>query len=612
MRKVICLFLLCASAAISNADPVPNAYAVQFRGGEAHRGEYKEADRFGKVNIKWIFKSNSAIRSSPLRFGNKILFGSGDHYFYALDTATGKVVWKFLADAPVHSSPAVHDKFVYFSSRANTLYALELSTGKLAWKKSLGKDLPYDWGFDYYIASPLVSGNYVYIGSGDGTMYAIEAGNGRTKWTYNSGERIRSTAAADSEKIYFGDVSGKVHALNKENGNMAWKFSTIGDTLKNENFGFDRKAIIASPAIADDKIIVGSRDGYLYALNSATGNQEWRYNYEVSWVISSVAVKDNKVISGTSDGSFVHALNLSDGKEIWRFRTTAPVWASPCIVNSKVLAAVNDGFIYCLDLETGKENWRYRTNDRIFSSPLPSNGNIYCGSDDGNLYSLKGVDPSPGNDVHRAVFWIRDPVFQFFRSGSDMFIRDYFTQAGYARVDVPGLIDFLKKRIEDGEASVIVFATNIFPYQAVDSGATSMLLSYLSKGGKVVVLGNNPAAFKIDEEKKQMQGLDFALAAKRIGINFPHKDLRSIEGFYSSNITKEGKEWGLKSPINSLGVPPDLATTILATSETGRAAAWVKNYGGKRGTGFVQLWITPATLSLLPEIYSVAEFGLNE
>jgi hypothetical protein len=109
-----------------------------------------------------------------------------------------------------------------------------------------------------------------------------------------------------------------------------------------------------------------------------------------------------------------------------------------------------------------------------------------------------------------------------------------------------------------------------------------------------------------------MQGFDFSLAAKKIGINFPFKDLRSIEGFHPSTVTAKGKQWGLKSPVNALSTDPSLVTDVLAMSETGRATCWVKNYGGKKGTGFVQTWITPATLSLLAEIYKVAEYGLNE
>ncbi|HKP32352.1 MAG TPA: PQQ-binding-like beta-propeller repeat protein, partial [Chitinophagaceae bacterium] len=333
---------------ISFADPVPKGNSFQFRGGSNHIGEYEVSDRFGKVSQKWEFHANSAIRSTPLAFENLILFGSGDHQFYAVDSSKGILRWKFTADGPVHSSPAVYSNTVYFNTTSNTLYALDVRSGKLKWKKQLGANLPYQWGFDYYVSSPMIDQKILYTGSGDGNLYALDPLTGNVKWKYNVNARIRSTPATDDKKIYFGDVSGKVYALDKSNGSLAWQFSTIGDTLTNENFGFDRKAVIASPAIASNMVIVGGRDGYLYAINAATGEQTWQFDYQVSWVISSVAIKNNKVVSATSDGSFVHALDLNTGKELWRFKSTAPVWASPCIVNDKVIASINDGFIYCL------------------------------------------------------------------------------------------------------------------------------------------------------------------------------------------------------------------------------------------------------------------------
>ena len=58
-------------------------------------------------------------------------------------------------------------------------------------------------------------------------------------------------------------------------------------------------------------------------------------------------------------------------------------------------------------------------------------------------------------------------------------------------------------------------------------------------------------------------------------------------------------------------VPVQDVTTVLALDEAGKASWWVKNYGGKPGTGFVQTWLFPSTLTSLPEILQVAEFGLQ-
>ena len=93
----------------------------------------------------------------------------------------------------------------------------------------------------------------------------------------------------------------------------------MGDSLKNENFGFDRKAILSSPVVYGNKIVFGSRDGILYCVDT-NGKLVWTMDHKVSWVISTVAIKDTFVVTGTSDGHFVQAVHLNTGKEIWKGR----------------------------------------------------------------------------------------------------------------------------------------------------------------------------------------------------------------------------------------------------------------------------------------------------
>ena len=49
--------------------------------------------------------------------------------------------------------------------------------------------------------------------------------------------------------------------------------------------------------------------------------------------------------------------------------------------------------------------------------------------------------------------------------------------------------------------------------------------------------------------------------------------------------------------------------TPLLPPETWRD--WVKNYGHREGTGFVQLWMQANTLHLLGEVRKIAEYGIE-
>lgn len=158
--------------------------------------------------------------------------------------------------------------------------------------------------------------------------------------------------------------------------------------LKNEDFGFDRRAIISSPTVTNNKIIFGCRDGFFYAVNVNNGKELWHVDHNVSWVISSIAVKDTIAVTGTSDGRFVQAVSTNTGKEIWKFKTVSIVWSSPVIYNNEVYIGSQEGVLYCLDLFTGKKINSFQANGKIFTSPVISDSLLFFGTDKGYFYAL--------------------------------------------------------------------------------------------------------------------------------------------------------------------------------------------------------------------------------
>jgi len=584
------------------------AQQTQFRGGITHTGIYNSTKSFTNIALQWQYKTGGAVRSTPLIADGKVYVGSADGYVYCIDT-TGKAVWKYKAAAAVHSSPALANGNIFFNDRNNNLYAVQAGNGKLLWKTQLGKTLPYDWGFDYYVASPLVVNNTIYTGSGDGNLYAVNAQTGNVQWQYNTHAIIRSTPAFDKGQLFIGDYNGNVYSIDAANGKPGWMFKGNGDTLHNEDYGFDRKAVLAAPVIAANIVVVGDRAGYLYALNETTGQKIWQFDYTVSWIISSVAIKDSIVVTGTSDGAFINALNLYTGKQLWKFQTTAPVWASPIINNNIVICPGNDGIIYGLDLYKGTELWRYSIGDKYFSSPVIAGNKLYTANDDGSLYCFTPAPAKP--QVRRAVFWMKEPPFQSFQFGVDRYIKDYFKNWGYELLDDKTIAPFMQQGITSHDKSVVVFASNYFPLAITgDSAHPSLILDYLKAGGKAVVCAMNPAVYQLDSAGKQVTGLDFSAPKRILGITYSSNDTRTFNGFYPALPTAEGKQWGLQTGyVSRLGQPEGVADIVLMIDETGKATSWVKTYGGPNGTGFIQSWIFPATLQHIDELRNVAEYG---
>jgi eukaryotic-like serine/threonine-protein kinase len=578
-----------------------------------HTGVYDAKPIYRLRGVRFAFKTGGPVRSSAALVKGALYFGSGDGFLYAVDANTGKERWRFKTGGAIHSSPAVAQNTVYCTSRDRILHALDVGNGKEVWKYQMGKDLEYRNGFDYYLSSPTIVGGILYVGGGDGYLYAFNVKTKKLVWKYYAGSRIRSTPAVAENLVLVGTMNGYVLALNESDGSLKWKFATKGASLKIEDFGFDRSAVVSSPSVADGIVTVGCRDGFIYAINLDKGEQVWVNDHTVSWIISTPAVADGRVFAGSSDAQFIQSLDHATGRELWRFKTNGPVWSSPAVAGQIVYCGSNDGNMIALDKTSGTERWRFKTNDKIFSSPVVSDGMIYFGSDDGTMYALEGSTAldTAATSVTKVVFWDSKPGSQkWFSASTDEWIRDYFKREGYRIVDSRELEQFMNQQLSSHTRSVVVFAEHRVPETVVrEKTPNALLRKYLDAGGKIVWLGPDPLAWRRDSTGT-MLGIDYSVPEKILGIRYPGTSLEGI-GWYGAAATKDGMKWGLSGWWVGLGwVDPAQVSTVLASDEYGMASAWVKNYGGPYGTGLVQLWIPRDRHIDMYPVKLVADYGL--
>lgn len=558
----------------------------------------------------WSFNSGSPVRSTPLVSGDYIYFGNASGIFYCLHKKTGQLKWKFSAGQPIHSSAIINGNKVFFSDNGQSVYALDAATGKLAWKFKMGTKKEYPWRYDYYYSSPINYNGKLYIGGDDGFLYAIESQSGKLVWKFECKGIVRSTPAVNGKSIYIGDTEATLYAINTDSGKEMWKFQINGDTMRNENFGFDRRAITSSPVVHGEKLIFGARDGYLYCINNSNGQTIWKVDHRVSWIISTVAIKDTFVVTGTSDGRFVQAVNLETGREIWKHRTAQAVWASPLIVNDKVYAAAFDGQLTCIDLKSGKRISQYKTTGMMMSSPLWSDNMLYVGSDDGHLHALGGRKDERINKerMDRYVYY-ESGTNIYYRNGSDLTVKNYLTGNGYKLINADSLTNILSGT--SNIPSVIVFASCYFPPSILANGKDALLRKYLDRGGRIVMTGINPLVYKIDEKTKNPFDFNRHASDTILGIDYGKGDTRSFMGQYPSFATVSGKDLGLPDYwVASLYIDENKVDVVLGKNENGKASAFARNY--QNGGQFIQLWMDSEKPDRLDAIIKAAEWTIKQ
>lgn len=152
-----------------------NSTGAMFRANLQRTGVYDNAGVSEFTGLKWKFKTDGEIRSSPIVVNGTVYFGSMDKYFYAVNSETGEEVWRFSAESKIRSSPAMANGVVYFGSHGGWLYAINGETGDEEWRFKAE---------DVIISSPVVAEGIVYFGSFDTYLYAIDYMTGRQKWKF--------------------------------------------------------------------------------------------------------------------------------------------------------------------------------------------------------------------------------------------------------------------------------------------------------------------------------------------------------------------------------------------------------------------------------------------
>jgi len=132
-------------------------------------------------------------------------------------------------------------------------------------------------------------------------------------------------------------------------------------------------AIESSAAIVDGIVYVGSQSADLIAVNLADGKLIWKYKVKDGIGESSPAVHGGVAVIGDLSGT-IHAVETKTGKGLWTFSANGEVKASPVIVEDKVIVGSYDGNLYCLSLKDGKIVWAFKTNGPVHATASVASG----------------------------------------------------------------------------------------------------------------------------------------------------------------------------------------------------------------------------------------------
>ena len=204
----------------------------------------------------------------------------------------------------------------------------------------------------------------------------------------------------------------------QKTGETKWNYKTNG-------------SINSTPLVANGKVLFLSYDGFFYALDQTDGKLLWKFKTEGESVfkvkdyyngsfqpdywdfyLSSAIEKDGVVYFGSSDFN-IYALDIATGNKIWNYRTEGSIHSSPAISENSLVVGSWDSNVYCIDITTGKEKWTFATGKDIEG------------------YIWLGVQASPSIDNGTVYIGSRDAKYYALniKTGDTLWSKDEFDKS---------------------------------------------------------------------------------------------------------------------------------------------------------------------------------------
>lgn len=343
-----------------------------FRG-DARLSGIAEDELPEKLSLIWSFQTEYEIISSPIIGLGRVYIGSTDHKIYALDLSDGTKDWEFDTGDYVEASPLLIDQTVYIGSLSGSFFALEAHTGQERWK--------YDIQFEIYGSANWVElenhhEKWILVGSYDAKLYCFNAITGRVNWTYETENFINGSPATDGKQVVFGGCDEYLHIVSVSDG------AKLGEV-------WTGSYIPGSAALVDGRAYVGHYDNQMVCIDVIDQKIIWKYEAKDRGgpFFSSPAVGRDRILIGSRDG-FLHCVDRETGRKIWTFRTRDEVDSSPVIVGDRIVFGSIDGRLYIVSLDNGKEIWSYEIGSAIIGCPAVAGGMIVIGAEDGRVYAF--------------------------------------------------------------------------------------------------------------------------------------------------------------------------------------------------------------------------------
>ncbi|ATW27568.1 PQQ-binding-like beta-propeller repeat protein [Candidatus Formimonas warabiya] len=271
-------------------------------------------------------------------------------------------------------SPTVDEEGnAYLTPTNGYLYSID-PEGEMNWKADL------DQAGDCYNTGgkgPVLDeeGN-CYIASGDGRLYAVD-GEGNVLWTCDLEKVCTGTSPAlspDGDTVYVSAEDHYLYAVDRATGTEEWRYYLGGTTISN------------TPVVAPDGTIYVGSGSVISAVYPDGSRRKWLKSFSSYKVHVMRAQGDawsgeqrmavdeegdlylamsNREAANKAERNVLVALKAGDGSEKWHIDVNQRL-SAPAVDGDILYYKTADNVLHALDRETGAEQWTYQAEDQLY------------------------------------------------------------------------------------------------------------------------------------------------------------------------------------------------------------------------------------------------------
>jgi len=242
----------------------------------------------------------------------------------------GGVIWQVALTAPPAQLPAFDAARLYVALRDGTLVALDHATGLPAWSASRDATV-----------APLSMGSFL-VGASGATAWALDAATGSRRWEHDLGAVVVLAPISTDAGPLFLTLANDAVLLASDDGQEIWRQPLSGRAT-------------SSAAGARGRAWVGLDDGRVLAMQTSNRAIQWTRTLPSAALV--MTPLGDRLLVGSAD-NFLYALEGKDGEIAWRWRTGGDVVGAAAADARRVYFVSLDATLRAIDLRHGDLRWQ--------------------------------------------------------------------------------------------------------------------------------------------------------------------------------------------------------------------------------------------------------------